>query len=92
MSLDYNDLRARVEKSTSPSTNNLDRIAANVVLEAQATRLGQDVLRLHDGIETIRDRCATLAESAEAAGINTLALEMDIIAKALTGLLKGGTA
>ena len=89
MSIDYNELRARVEKSTSPSTNNLDRIAANVVLEAQATRLGQEVLRLHDGLETIRDRCTTLAKNAEAAGINTFAREMDAIAESLTGLLEG---
>lgn len=45
--------------------------------------------RLRDGIEVIRDRCANLARSARAAGIRTLASEMDINAKALTGLLKG---
>ena len=47
--------------------------------------------RLREGVEVIRDRCATLAKNAQEAGINTLAHEMDINAKVLTGLLNGGT-
>lgn len=47
--------------------------------------------RLRDGIETIRDRCTTLAKNAQNAGIRALAREMDTNAKALTGLLNGDT-
>lgn len=89
MSIDYNDLRTRLNTSTSPSVHPLDRVGANVVLEAQATDLAHDVLRLHDGIETIRDRCADLAKSAGAGNMHSLAREMSTIAEALTDLLEG---
>lgn len=80
MSIDYDRLRqlvAEMEQGTAATTRYtwLD--------------LARELLRLRDGVEAIRDRCATLADSAQAAGIRTLASEMDINAKALTGLLKG---
>lgn len=51
--------------------------------------LATELLRLRDGVATVRDRCATLAGSAQAAGIRTFADETDITATALTGLLEG---
>lgn len=56
------------------------------------TQMVQDLEneRLRDGIEVIRDRCATLAKSAQTIGMGTLDHEMDVNAKALTGLLEGG--
>ena len=60
-------------------------------LRRQNDQLTAENERLRDGIEVIRDRCANLARSARAAGINTLANEMFINAKALTGLLNGDT-
>lgn len=89
MSIDYNDLRTRLNTSTSPSAHPLDRVGANVVLEAQATDLAHDVLRLHDGIEAIRDDCADLAESARAINMHIFAREMDTIVEALADLLEG---
>lgn len=59
-------------------------------LRRQNDQLVAENERLRDGIDTMRDRCATLAKSAEAAGIHALAREMDVNAKALTGLLNGG--
>ena len=47
--------------------------------------------RLRDGIEVVRDRCASLAKNSQEAGMNTLAHEMGINAKALTRLLEGDT-
>ena len=60
-------------------------------LVALAPDMARELIRLRDGVEVIRDRCTTLAKSAQNAGIRTLAREMDINAKALTGLLNGGT-
>lgn len=64
---------------------------ANTELIALAPDMARELVRLRDGVEVMRDRCATLAKSGEAAGIHTLAREMDINAKALTGLLNGDT-
>lgn len=61
-------------------------------LIALAPDMARELLRLRDGIETIRDRCATLAKNAQATnviGLANLANEMDVNAKALTGLLNG---
>ena len=49
--------------------------------------------RLRDGIESIRDRCAALAKSAQATnviGLANLANEMSASAEALNNLLEGG--
>lgn len=59
-------------------------------LRRQNDELAVENERLRDGIEVIRDRCATLAESAQTMEMNTLAHEMEINAKALTGLLEEG--
>ena len=48
--------------------------------------------RLRDGIASIRDRCTTLAKSAQATnviGLANLANEMNATAEALTDLLEG---
>ena len=58
-------------------------------LRRQNDELADENKRLRDGIEVIRDRCAALAINAESAGIHSLAREMDINDKALTGLLNG---
>lgn len=63
----------------------------NAELAALAPDMARELLRLRDGVEVIRDRCAALAKSAQNAGIHTLAREMDTNAKALTGLLNGDT-
>lgn len=66
----------------------------NAELVTLAPDMAAELLRLRDGIEVIRDRCETLAESAQTTNISLLAnlgYEMDINAKALTGLLSGDT-
>ena len=87
MNFDYDRLRVTVQ-NLDTSDHKLARIAQWAVGD-QAEDLARELLRLRDGVEVIRDRCATLAKSAQEAGILTLAREMDINAKALTGLLKG---
>lgn len=62
----------------------------NQRLRRQNDELAAENERLRDGIEVIRDRCATLAKSAQAAEMGILAYEMDLNAKALTGLLERG--
>lgn len=52
--------------------------------------LRKEILRLREGIVTVRDRCATLSWNAESVGMRTFAAEMGINAAALTGLLRGG--
>ena len=64
-------------------------LEADRELIALAPDMARELLHLHDGVEVIRDRCATLASRAQNAGIRTLAREMDINAKALTDLLNG---
>lgn len=58
-------------------------------LRQQNDQLTAENERLRDGIEVIRDRCATLTKSAQAAGIRALADETYITATALTALLDG---
>lgn len=60
-------------------------------LRRQNDELTAENERLRDGIEVIRDRCAALAINAKSAGIHSLAREMAINDKALTGLLDGDT-
>lgn len=62
---------------------------ADLTLAAAAPELAAEVLRLRDGIETIRRRCANLTKNAQTASSHTLAREMGINAKALAGLLQG---
>lgn len=59
-------------------------------LRRQNDELTAENERLRDGIEVIRDRCVTLAKSAQTIGMGTLAHEMGVNAKALAGLLEGG--
>ena len=58
-------------------------------LRRQNDELTAENKRLRDGVEVIRDYCVAVAKSAQAAGIHSLAREMDINDKALTGLLNG---
>ena len=60
-------------------------------LRRQNDQLTAENERLRDGIEVIRDYCVAVAKSAQAAGIRTLANEMDMHAKAFTDLLNGDT-
>lgn len=57
MSFDYNQLEARLKTSESASAHNLDRVAANVVLEASAKETARELLRLRDGVQDIRGTC-----------------------------------
>ena len=88
MRIDYDQLRV-VEDPTAYDLG--DAYYAESDLKDLAPDMARELLRLRDGVEVIRDRCATLAESARAAGIYTISSEMDIHAKALTGLLEGDT-
>ena len=92
MSIDYYRLREMVWTVEDPTVYALGKsYAAEDYLEDLAPDMARELLRLRDGVEVIRDRCATLAENARAAGIYTLAGEMDVNAKALTDLLEGDT-
>lgn len=63
---------------------------ANTELIALAPDMARELLILRDGVATVRDRCATLAESAQEAGMHALANEMDTNAQTLTALLQEG--
>lgn len=92
MNIDYDRLRGMVRIVEDPTAYDLgDVYYAESDLKDLALNMARELLRLRDGVEVIRDRCATLAESARSAGIHTLAGEMDVNAKALTGLLEGDT-
>ena len=94
MSIDYDRLRTTVGVVDDPETDKITRGNYTLALEVQGPALARELLRLRDGIETIRDRCATLAESARTTNISLLAnlgYEMDINATALTDLLNGDT-
>lgn len=93
MSIDYDRLRdlVRIAGGGRRVRDYATEHDAERDLENLAPDLARELLRLRDGVEVIRNRCATLAKSAQAAGIHTLANEMDINAKALTGLLEGDT-
>ena len=92
MSIDYDRLRelTRVVENYDDYEPRAVYVAADQ-LKHVSLDTARELLHLRDGIDAIRDRCATLAKSAQAAGIHTLAREMDINAKALTGLLNGDT-
>lgn len=68
-----------------------DQTRANFDLIALAPDMARELLRLHGGIEVIRDYCAGNARSARAAGMHTLANEMYATVKALAELLEGDT-
>ena len=82
MTIDYDRLRTDLAGTEAGTPG---------VVHCTWTDLARELLRLHDGVEVMRDRCAALTKSAQNAGIRTLAREMDINAKALTGLLNGDT-
>lgn len=92
MRIDYFRMRAMVRVVEDPTAYGLgDVYYAESDLKDLAPDMARELLRLHDGIEVIRDRCVTVAENSRAAGIYTLAGEMDVKAKALTDLLEGDT-
>ena len=73
----------------------LERLVAEMEQGVAATTqyswldLAKEILRMREGIEVIRDRCAVLASSAESANMSVLAKEMSINATIITGLLVG---
>lgn len=58
-------------------------------LIALAPDMAQELLRLREGIEVIRDYCASVGRNARVEGIHTIANEMYANARALTDLLNG---
>lgn len=81
------------EGQAGPSTKSSEcvRKASDFALMALAPDMARELLRLHGGIEVIRDYCAGNARSARAAGMHTLANEMYATVKALAELLEGDT-
>ena len=90
MSIDYDRLRELLEQWRHGDEVR-DQLEAQWEMELAAPDLARELLRLRGGVEVVRDRCAALAINAESAGIHTLAREMAINDKALTGLLNGDT-
>lgn len=91
MSIDYDRLRTTVGVVDDPETDKITRGNYTLALEVQGPALARELLRLRDGVEVIRDYCAAASKNAQAAGINTIAREMETHAKALTDLLNGDT-
>lgn len=89
MSIDYDYLRELLQTCEDMPEDDLKHVAAFIDLRILAPDMAVDLLRLREGIEIISKRCAAIAESAQAAGIRTFAHEMDVTARALSGLLQG---
>ena len=86
----YDWLQEKLDKYDSPEEDSLSRAGASLALGNYGVELAREVLRLREGIEVMRDRCANLYENARATnviGLANLANEMNVNAKALTGLL-----
>lgn len=83
------NLNTLAERQEIRGSDEYARTWANFELMVLAPVLAQEVMRLCDGIELIRDRCETLSETAKEHGLHQLAHEMDINARALAGVLKG---
>lgn len=64
MSIDYEQLQARLAKAEDTSAHRLDRVAANVVLEANAKDMARELLRLRDGVKQVADDLGEKAEYA----------------------------
>lgn len=73
------------------STTDEPEVEPTHELIALAPDMARELLRLHGGIEVVRDYCAGNARSARAAGMHTLANEMYATVKALAELLEGDT-
>lgn len=89
MSVDYDHLREWLD--TVDQANHQAGDTIEFTHPGSTVEIVRELLRLRDGIEVVRDRCSTLAESAQEAGMPALAHEMGVNAQALTGLLKGDT-
>lgn len=93
MSIDYEQLQARLAKAEDTSAHRLDRVAANVVLEANAKDMARELLRLRDEVEKLREMCllerdAAFQETPMRAGEVEA---FNICADQLTDLLNGDT-
>ena len=90
MSVDYDRLRAltRIVEDNA-HYNSAEIYAAGDALKRASLGTTRELLRLRDGVEVMRDRCAALAKSARSSGLHVLANEMYTNADALTGLLGG---
>lgn len=79
MSIDYDRLGELLEQ-WQHGDEVRDQLEAQWEMELAAPDMARELIRLRDGVEVMRDRCATLAR------------EMNANAKALTDLLNGDTA
>lgn len=73
------------------STTDEPEVEPTHELIALAPDMARELLRLRDEIAVIRDRLTAQAKKARAAGIHTLAREIDINVEVLTILLQGDT-
>ena len=87
MSIDYDQLREWLVEVDRASPLPGDTITFSY--PGSTVEIIRELLRLHDGVATVRDRCATLAESAQEVGMHAIAHAVDINAQALTNLLDG---
>lgn len=91
MSIDYDRLRTTVNVVDDPETDKITRGNYTLSLEVQGPALARELLRLRDGVEVIRDRCAGLGLKAEYAP-NVAGEEAYRVAEQLlTNLLNGDT-
>ena len=90
MSVDYDRLRAlaRIVENNA-HYDSAEVYAAGDALKRVSMDTTRELLRVHDGVESIRDRCASLAKSARSAGLHVLANEMYANVDTLTELLEG---
>ena len=70
MSIDYDRLRELLGDFDQAETP-YAKWESHTAISVRAVTTTRELLRLRDGIEVIRDRCETLAKSAQAAGIHT---------------------
>lgn len=93
MSVDYDRLRALTRIVEDNARYDAAEVyAAGDALKRASLDTTRELLRVHDGVEVIRDRCASLAKSARSSGLHVLANEMYANADALTELLNGDKA
>lgn len=90
MSVDYDRLRAlaRIVENNA-HYDSAAVYAAGDALKRASMDTTRELLRVHDGVESIRDHCASLAKSARSSGLHVLANEMHANAVALAELLNG---
>lgn len=91
MSIDYEQLQARLAKAEDTSAHRLDRAAANVVLEATAKDTARELLRQRDGIERVLAQMNDHAALLRGWEQHNLAYHVEQYARLLADELKGDT-